>query len=449
MFRRKITRSVAASVILLVALQWIQFAFLASGKDYPDYGEFQGNPANTSEVSAGLTGQFRLKWLSENSEINREDYPLMKSSPTVWNGKVFIGDDSGEVCAIDIDNGSTVWTRKISNYTGEESSDKHGIHATPCVVAGVLYVGTHEGNIYALNTDDGGIKWVYGPIANPITSSVHFLNSTQFGQRLYFSGGDGAVYALDLAGNLSWKTQLSAAVIRSTVGIDDSRGILCVGSNDYNVYGLNITDGNLLWTFKTGKEVKSSPAIDGATGRVYVGSCDDFMYCLDVNDGHLLWKYETGGYIASSAALDGAKKLVVFASYDEKVYGLNATTGEKVWSRIVAGKSLSSPVVDSNNNLVVLGNHEGFVICLSTVDGGNKWTYPTGGKITSSVAVSGELLFVSSCDGYLYCFESFTPTPSYWAEAFIALVLVSGLLGVGYFIRIKLKARRGKTGEGS
>src|SRR6266478_2062302 len=44
---------------------------------------------------------------------------------------------------------------------------------------------------------------------------------------------------------------------------------------------------SLLWSFKTGQPVRSSAAIAG--GRVYVGSNDANVYCLDLTDGKQVW----------------------------------------------------------------------------------------------------------------------------------------------------------------
>ena len=43
----------------------------------------------------------------------------------------------------------------------------------------------------------------------------------------------------------------------------------------------------LLWKFRTGAEVKASAAI--SDGRVFIGSCDENVYALDLSTGQKLW----------------------------------------------------------------------------------------------------------------------------------------------------------------
>src|SRR6266566_5106321 len=54
----------------------------------------------------------------------------------------------------------------------------------------------------------------------------------------------------------------------------------------------------LLWSFKTGGPVKSSAAIVG--GQVFVGSDDGNVYALDLASGKKLWSFKTGGPVESS-----------------------------------------------------------------------------------------------------------------------------------------------------
>src|SRR2546428_6336432 len=54
----------------------------------------------------------------------------------------------------------------------------------------------------------------------------------------------------------------------------------------------------LSWKWKTQGQVKSSAAIVG--GRVFIGSDDGNIYALDLRNGAKLWAYKTGGPVESS-----------------------------------------------------------------------------------------------------------------------------------------------------
>jgi outer membrane protein assembly factor BamB len=60
-------------------------------------------------------------------------------------------------------------------------------------------------------------------------------------------------------------------------------GVVCIGSDDGNVYALDAATGDRLWSYTTGEVVGSSPAV--ANGAVYVGSADGNLYLFDLAGG--------------------------------------------------------------------------------------------------------------------------------------------------------------------
>jgi hypothetical protein len=81
------------------------------------------------------------------------------------------------------------------------------------------------------------------------------------------------------------------------------------------------------WQFKTGGPVVSSPAV--ADGTVYVGSEDGNLYAVDLKTGKEKWKFHTNGWIHSSPAVSGS--LVFLTGYDYRFYALDSVTGKKLW----------------------------------------------------------------------------------------------------------------------
>ena len=75
-----------------------------------------------------------------------------------------------------------------------------------------------------------------------------------------------------------------------------------------------------MWEFATGGRVDSSPVIAGDV--VYVGSNDGNLYALNLADGTLLWKFTAGGHIVASPAISG--KRLVIGSRDGVLYCLRS-----------------------------------------------------------------------------------------------------------------------------
>ena len=69
--------------------------------------------------------------------------------------------------------------------------------------------------------------------------------------------------------------------IKSSAAIVGNR--VFIGSNDTNVYALDLATGKQIWTSGTGDAVESSPLV--LDGRVFVGSVDGALYALDAASG--------------------------------------------------------------------------------------------------------------------------------------------------------------------
>ena len=69
----------------------------------------------------------------------------------------------------------------------------------------------------------------------------------------------------------------TAGPVKSSAAIAQNR--VYIGSNDSNVYALNLADGQRIWAFRTGGAVESSPLF--LADKVFVGSSDAFLYALE------------------------------------------------------------------------------------------------------------------------------------------------------------------------
>jgi outer membrane protein assembly factor BamB len=180
------------------------------------------------------------------------------------------------------------------------------------------------------------------------------------------------------------------------------------------------------WTFKTGGRVFSSPVI--ADDRLFIGSDDSNLYALNVNDGSLFWNYRTEGRVSSTPAAFENK--VAFMSFDGNVYCLEQKTGNEIWKFKTAGEKvfsapgihgmpekdrklddpwdmfLSSPVVA--NGILYVGCGEGIFYALDANTGEKKWEFKTGDVIHSSPAYASKTVYFGSWDSYLYALNAET-----------------------------------------
>ncbi|MBN1755931.1 PQQ-binding-like beta-propeller repeat protein, partial [bacterium] len=161
----------------------------------------------------------------------------------------------------------------------------------------------------------------------------------------------------------------------------------------------------VLWTFMTGGAVQSSPALD-ENCILYIGSNDSNLYALNVTGGELLWVYHTGGSIGYSSPALGPDGSVYIAASDGYLYAIDHS-GALTWSyltRFDVGGVKGSPTIDySLSRVYVCSDHTnspwaGWLTCLG-LDGTFYWeAYPpiSGSWISTTPAVDEESFILTT-----------------------------------------------------
>ena len=310
------------------------------------------------------------------------------SSPTIVNGKLYVGSNDGKIYCLDADTGDFIW-----NYT-----TGNAVWSTPAIADEKLYVGSWGGKIYCLDADTGDFIWNY-TTGDYVVSSPAIYNG-----KLYVGSGDCKIYCLDAdTGKLIWNYTTSPVL--SSPAIAD--GKVYVGA-DAKIYCLDAETGELIWnTCDLGCVMDSSPAV--ADGKVYVGA-GGYIHCLDAETGESIWSYLTGGWVWSSPAIANGKIYVgsiYVDSEDGEIYCLDADTGELIWSYTTGGGVYSSPAIADGK--LYVGSYDQKIYCLDADTGELIWSYTTGDRVESSPAIADGKLYVGSNDGKIYCFEDNHP----------------------------------------
>jgi outer membrane protein assembly factor BamB len=207
---------------------------------------------------------------------------VVRSSPLIVDGHVYVGSADCNLYCLDASNGTIIWKYKTNG----------GIDCSPAYADGIVYFGSIDYHTYAVNASSGEEIWK--------VFTVHGLCSpaVQNG-RVYLGCNNGSVLCLNAyTGAGIWQFHTSDWVVSSPAL---AYGCVYIGSEDNNVYCLNATDGKKIWQTATEYWVWSSPTV--CEGNVYVGSDDYCIYCLDVYTGEIKWNWETNGAIHSSPAI--------------------------------------------------------------------------------------------------------------------------------------------------
>lgn len=221
-----------------------------------------------------------------------------------------------------------------------------------------------------------------------------------------------SVVALDLeTGDPRWTAERDGPP--SSPALADLDGTVAVVYGDGDdadtaaIVAVALDDGSPIWRAPLGAEPVSGVTIDD--GRVFVADDDGTVYGIDVDDGSVAWTYRASGTVFSPPAASNGGVFVVAGSSEEvaaaRVLGLEATTGERLWPPAVpdvAASFGSAPTVA--DDVVVAAFQDGVVYAVSAEDGSPSWSVRVGAlvsPVSSPAAVDG-VVFVLDRTGGLH-----------------------------------------------
>lgn len=299
------------------------------------------------------------------------------------DGKIYFGNSSGTLYAVNARDGSLRWT---FNASGKWASK-------PLIHDNMLYQLNGNGVFYAINKDDGTVQWEFKTggehsmkrmSGNQSYDDIwdYYLSGASYNDHLiYFGSSDGNIYALDSnRGILKWKFK-TRGEIHATPVIRDS--VVFAGSMDGNMYALEASDGSLMWKFDTiGARYFPKGAVQRAPifydGTLIFGSRDFNLYALDARTGRGLWNYkDPGGWIIATPSMYRGN-VYIGTSDSHRFYSFSAKNGRLHWETSLNMRVYGSAVFA--NNHVYFGCFNGFLYGLNIQDGAIEWKFQTDGS---------------------------------------------------------------------
>jgi len=296
--------------------------------------QFRGNHQLTGVSPSGLPKILRLLWTYEAGES-------IESSAAIADGMVYVGSQSGDLLAVDLEKGALRWKyRATTDGIGESS---------PAVHNGIVYIGDLGGALHAVNARDGKALWTY-------------------------------------------KTE--SEIKSSPVVVEDK---VLFGSYDGNLYCASARKGALLWKLRTDGYVHATPAVSG--GIAYIAGCDEMFRGVRISDGTQVFELSSGAYTGASPALMG--QFAYFGTFGNDVMALDLRARRTAWRYEHPQRHFpfysSAAVVEGK---VVLGGRDKFIHCLNPKTGKALWTFTTRARVDSSPAIAGDRVYVGSNDGF-------------------------------------------------
>ena len=195
------------------------------------------------------------------------------STPTAWNGLVFVPSTGGLFHAFSTETGETEWV-----------TDGFGTFwdSSPTIVDGEIYIGSWNGSLYRIDALTGSVinEFTYG--------GLEYIESTPaiHDDFVYF-GLDDYFYCVDrFSGVLQWEFDIGNDYLHASPGVAD--GLVFWGDHDGTpkdstvlIHAVDALTGTEVWNYTiegTWKGVLSSPAI--TDGVMYIGAGDGNLYAF-------------------------------------------------------------------------------------------------------------------------------------------------------------------------
>jgi len=231
---------------------------------------------------------------------------------------------------------SRLWSVQVGKGVPES-----GFRLTPAVADSAVYAASSNGEVRAVNLDDGSTLW-QSRLDFTITSGPGVEDEV-----LVVGGLDGQIVALSVAdGSELWRSQASSDILSAPVV---HRGTVIVRSEDSRVYGLQASSGRRNWVFDS---AVPSLTLHGngdplaSAGFVYLGLDNGNLVTLRVSDGSVVWQEPVSppsgrNVLERLSDVDGHLALVAgdlyAVGFQGRLRASAADSGRLLWAREFSG----------------------------------------------------------------------------------------------------------------
>jgi outer membrane protein assembly factor BamB len=256
----------------------------------------------------------------------------------------------------------------------------------------------------AITTDGGAaLLWTFPPENQgdeDVDIEAVYGEPVIDGDRIYFAGWEGAVYAVSAqSGQLLWtskgRVDITGGVVSGPVLNGDR---LYIGTTEGRVYALTTENGTAVpeWPeggLRLGKGVWAPPIL--ANDTLYIATMDGELYALSPQTGEALWPepFEADSGAIPDLALINDGTLWV-PTLGKRVYFVDTETGTAIGNSVeTADWVWTRPAI--NENEAYFGDFGGLVHALDITTLADKWETDTEHKIKAAPVLIGDTLVVA------------------------------------------------------
>lgn len=373
------------------------------------YGPSHSSVSPATAITTANAANLKRVWTWRcAAPVNGEPNAGFVASPTVYNGTIYIGCNTGVMYALNETTGAVEWTQFLGFVT-KKTCAARGISSTASVVIDpansmpTVYVAGGDGNLYALDAATGAVDWK-SVIGLPSATKNDFYNwsspaianglvyigvSSQCDQPLVpnaglhaYNLGTGALVDTyitlpnnELGGSI-WSSPAvdSNGNVFATIG-NDLPGAVLPGDSSSIVSLTNTLSRTGGWRIPATQQVEdndwaASPTVFTATlngtPTEMVTACNKngFLYAFNasaITPGPV-WSYDVGlgtdnGVLSCLGAAiwngtdlfePGNQTMINGTAYNGSMRELNPATGAAIWQLGLPGIILGSPSLDAS-----------------------------------------------------------------------------------------------------
>jgi len=338
--------------------------------------------------------------------------------PALHNGRIYTGDASGRVTAVNAADGRVLWQKE----TGLRLSGGPGVDG------GHLVLGSTDGDLIALSSADGRELWRIRTVSEVL--SVPAIG----GNSLIVHTIDDSVLGYDLTtGEERWRYSEPAPILTlrgSSTPVIRGDGAI-VGISGGQLVNLALEDGTPLWEITVTRpqgrseleriaDIDATPVIVGNVA--FVGTYNGDLAAVDIDNATVIWRRE----LSAHAGLTANTGELYITDSDDNIWAADPVTGAGHWKQErLRYRDLTAPVI--YGDLLAVGDFEGYIHWLSRSDGRLvARTRVAKGAITATPVVDGGKLYVYVDNGKLAALTAARSVPRRPAAANIGSVSATG-----------------------
>ena len=448
-----------------------------------------GNAENHRHSDGAVAGldrsnvdQLALKWVFAYPGALRA-----RSQPLVHDGVIFVGSQSGDIYALDLESGCAHWTYSA----GAEVRSSLSLGQVPGREDPVLYMGDFSATVHAIDARDGSLIWRTsvgdhpdatitgspklhdGSLYVPVSSSEWATAADPGYACCTFRGG---VVSVDAAsGELNWHAHVidkpaaetgetnpfgaarkgpAGAPVWNSPTIDAERGVLYVGTGEaYTSPAADTSDAVLAFSLATGERQWAKQLLGGDAWNMacFIGEAancpEEDGPDLDIGASTVLWSGGERDYL-----LVGQKSGDVYALDPDKggdvvwhnKVGRGGFLGGVHWGMSANGDSLFVPIADTTITGRFTGPVSPGIHALDPTSGKVRWYTPSvadcEGKspipvcdpgMSAAITSTDQLVFAGTLDGNLKAYDSVSGEIIWSFDTYGEFESVSGEMALG------------------